>query len=86
MQVSFKKIGRVIHYYDKIGVAVLDLTESLKVGDRIKLTRGGEDLFEQTITSLQVNHKSVDVAHPGDDIALKTNNKAKESSEIFKIE
>ena len=30
------KVGRVSHYYDKIGVAIVELDGTLSVGDKIK--------------------------------------------------
>jgi len=31
------RVGKVTHYYDRIGVAVLELYEELKVGDMIHI-------------------------------------------------
>jgi len=79
------KIGKVTHYYDKIGVAVLELTSSLAAGDTIKFVRGGEDLFEQKVESIQVEHEKKDSAKKGDVIGLKTNEEVKEGAEVFKV-
>lgn len=79
------KIGRVSHYYDKIGVAVLDLTGSLAVGDTIKFVRGGEELFTQTVSSMQVEHKEIPKAGKGDAIGLKVDQEVKDSAEVFKV-
>lgn len=79
------KIGRVSHYYDKIGVAVLELTDSLSVGDRIKFIRGGEDLFEQEVTSMQVEHEQVQEAKQGDAVGLKTDQEVKDGAEVYKV-
>jgi len=56
------KVGKVTHYYDKIKVAIIELTSDLGVGDKIKFTRGGEDMFEQDITSMQVEHEQIEKA------------------------
>ena len=32
------KVGEITHYYDKIGVAVVDILAPIKVGDKIKIT------------------------------------------------
>lgn len=79
------KVGRVTHYYDKIGVAIIDLDGTLSVGDKIKFTRGGEDMFEQTVESIQIEHKKVDSAKKGDVIGLKANEAVKEGAEVYKI-
>jgi len=79
------KVGRVTHYYNKIGVAVVDLENDLNVGDKIKFVRGGEDLFEQEVSSMQVEHQKIDSAKGGEIIGLKTEQPVKEGAEIFKI-
>lgn len=79
------KVGKVIHFYDKIGVAIVELDATLSVGDRIKFVRGGEDLFEQAVESIQIEHKKVDSANKGDVIGLKADEAVKESTEVFKI-
>jgi translation elongation factor EF-1alpha len=80
------KIGTVSHYYDKIKVAILNLTSDLKVGDTIKFVRGGEELFSQNVDSIQVEHKSIDTAGSGDVVGLKVENDVKEGAEVFKVE
>lgn len=80
------KIGKVTHYYDKIGVAVVELDGSLTVGDKIKFSRGGEELFEQTVDSIQVEHEKKDSADKGDVVGLKTLKEVKEGAEIYKVQ
>ena len=79
------KVGRVTHYYDKIGVAVVELDASLAAGEKIKFVRGGEDLFEQDVESLQVEHKKIDSAKKGDVVGLKTAEDVKEGAEVYKV-
>ena len=76
-----KKIGKVTHYYGNIDVAILKLTNSLKVGDRIKFEGHGVD-FEQDVSSMQINHESVEKAKKGDDVGLKVNQPVKEGAEV----
>ncbi len=80
-----KKVGKVTHYYDKIGVAVVDLSAVLKVGDKIKFVRGGEDAFDQEVESMQVEHEKIKSAKKGDTIGLKVKEEVKEGAEVFKI-
>lgn len=76
-----KAIGKVTHYFDKIGVAVLKLTEALKVGDTVTISGHGNE-FTQTIASMQVNHQPVSEAKPGDDVAVKVDKIVKEGDEV----
>ena len=80
-----KEIGKVNHWYDKISVAVIDLKDVLKAGDRIKVKRGDEE-FEEAIGSMQVDHKDVSSAKPGDKVAIKLSQKTKEGAVIYKME
>lgn len=80
------KIGSVTHYYNKIKVAIIDLSSNLKVGDKIKFVRGGEDLFTQNVDSIQLEHKYIDSASSGDVIGLRVENEVKEGAEVYKIE
>lgn len=79
------KIGHVTHFYDKLGVAIVELDGTLSVGDNVKFVRGGEDLFEQKVDSIQVEHEKKDSAGKGDVVGLKTNEVVKEGAEVFKI-
>ncbi|OGM84720.1 hypothetical protein A2434_02830, partial [Candidatus Woesebacteria bacterium RIFOXYC1_FULL_41_14] len=76
---------RITHYYDKIGVAIVELDGTLSVGDRVKFSKDGEDLFEQSVDSIQVEHDKKDTATKGDVIGLKTQKEVKEGVEVFKI-
>jgi len=80
------KIGVVSHYYDKIGVAIVDLDAPLSIGDKIKFARGGEDLLEQKVESIQIEHEKRDSAGKGDVIGLKVDKEIKEGAEVYKIE
>lgn len=77
-------VGKVIHYYDKVGVAVLKLEKELKIGDKIKLAKG-ENGFEQTVESMQVEHKDTAEGKPGDEVAIKVDQKAKKGTLVYSV-
>lgn len=76
-------IGKVIHYYDKIGVAVIKLQKSLRVGDKVKFEKKDAS-FEQMIESMQLEHKQVSEGKKGDEIAVKVDQVAKDGTVISK--
>ena len=78
-----EQIGKIIHYYDKIGVAVVQLEGNLKVGDTIHV-KGKVSDFEQAIESLQLDHKNVDSAKKGEEVAVKLNERAKEGDIVYR--
>lgn len=64
-------IGKVLHYYDKLGVAIIDLqVGKLTVGQSLKFKKGEEE-FSQKIDSLQVDHQPVEEVKKGDSFGLK---------------
>ena len=77
------KIGNITHYYDKIGVAVVDILAPLKVGDKIKIT--GSTEFEQEVGSMQIEHENIKKAKKGDQVGMKTDQPVKDKDEVFKI-
>lgn len=79
-----KKLGKVIHWYDKISVAVIKLSAPLKKGDSIKVKRGEEE-FEDTITSMQIDYKDVNSGKKGNEVAIKLSQKTKEGAIIYKL-
>ncbi|OGV89671.1 hypothetical protein A2Z41_01020 [Microgenomates group bacterium RBG_19FT_COMBO_39_10] len=77
------KLGTITHYYDKIGVGVVDVLAPIKVGDKVKIT--GSNEFEQEITSMQIEHENIDTAKKGDQVGLKIDQSVKEGDELYKI-
>ena len=80
-----KLLGKVIHYYDKIGVAVIRLEGKVAVGDMIKIARS-DDEFEEKVTSMQIEHEEVKSAKKGDEVAIKVSQRAKEGAAVSKVE
>lgn len=76
-------IGKVVHYYDKLGVAILDLSSGeLKAGQQVKFKRGEEE-FTQTIESLQVDRQSVKEVRSGDSFGLKVSQPVKPGTLVY---
>jgi putative protease len=79
-----KLVGKIAHYYGKIGVAVIELENELSVGDTISI-EGVETNFTQTVDSMQVEHKEIKKAKKGDAIGLKVMDKVREKDNVYKI-
>ncbi len=79
-----KLIGKVGHYFDNLGVAVLELTGKLKVGDKIKIA-GGEVEFEQVVDSMQMEREPIDKAKKGDDVGLKVSEKVRPGYNVYLV-
>lgn len=81
--ISNFKVGTVTHYYDKIGVAVVDVSAALHVGDTVKFSGSSE--FSQTISSIQVEHEKVESAKKGDTVGVKVDQPVKPGDELVKM-
>lgn len=81
-----KKVGRIDHYYDKIGVAVVTVEGPIAVGDEIEIRDKNETpKFTQTVTSIQVEHENVNKAKKGQDIGLKVDQEVEEGDLVYKL-
>jgi len=80
------KVGVVSHYFDKIGVAIIEVEAPIKVGDKLKFVRKGKELFQQEIVSMQIEHQQIQAAKKGDGIGVKVDQKVHEGVEVYKVE
>lgn len=78
------KVGRISHYYEKIGVAVLDLTDEVSKGETIRIS-GHSNEFTQKVNSMQVEHAEIQTAKKGQSIGLKVDQPVKEGDEVYKL-
>lgn len=79
-----KLIGKVTHYFDRIGVAVLELTDTIRVGDTLHFIGRSVD-FSQPVSSLQIEHQNVSEGKPGQDVALKVSQKVRPNDSVYKV-
>lgn len=79
-----KVVGRVSHYLDKIGVAIVELSGGLRVGDKISIEGSITD-FQQTIRSMQIEHKNVQQCKAKDVIGLKTDEPVRKGDTVYKL-
>jgi putative protease len=79
-----KLIGEVTHYFGKIGVAVIKITDDLKTGEEIRIA-GGEIDFNQIVESMEADHKEIEQAKSGDSVGLKVKEKVREGYKVYKL-
>lgn len=80
-----KPIGKVTHFFDKISVAAIELSDTLKAEDKIHI-KGSVTDFEQPVGSMQIEHESVKTAKAGQIIGLKVDEPVKENDLVYKVE
>jgi translation elongation factor EF-1alpha len=76
-------IGTISHWFGHLSVAGVSLTAPLAVGDRIHI-RGHTTNLVETVSSMEIEHRKVDHAGPGDDVALAVAGHVHEHDLIFR--
>ena len=79
-----KEIGKIINYFDHVGVAAIQLTGGIKLGDTIRIV-GGDSDFTEVIDSIQVEGKNVESAKKGEGIGVKISAKARKGYKVFLV-
>jgi putative protease len=83
--VDEQRIGVVTHYFGKIGVAAIQITDGeLRVGDTIHV-KGHTSDFTQAVDSMQLEHDAVESAGVGESVGVKVIEHAREHDEVFKV-
>ena len=81
---SEELIGKISHYFPKLQVGVVKLTAGLKIGDTLRFSGHGAD-FQQTVTSMQLEHVPVETSSPGTEVAIKVEQRVREGTEVYRI-
>ncbi|MBU4284697.1 translation elongation factor-like protein [Patescibacteria group bacterium] len=77
-------VGKIIHYYDKINVGIIEVSKALKKGDKIHI-KGNTTDFEEDVKSMQVEHEQIDKAKKGDVIGMAVKEKVREGDLVYKV-
>jgi len=81
-----RKLGAVIDYYTKVGVAAIRLTDGdLRLGDTIRI-RGHTTDLTQRVESLQVEHGQVAHAERGSEVAVKVRERVRRHDDVLRVE
>lgn len=79
-----KMVGKVTHYFGKVSAAMVDLSDALKIGDKIHVKGTNAD-FVQDVTSMQVEHVTITEAKAGDKVGIGVTQKVHENDVVYKI-
>lgn len=78
------EIGTVTHYFDRLQVAVVQLTAGeIAIGDTIHF-RGHTTEFTETVTSMEVDHRKVERANAGEEVAIQVVGRARLHDKVLK--
>ena len=79
-----KEVGVISHFFGKVSVGIIELSDALKVGDSIRI-KGAHDDFSQKIDSMQIEHASVQEAKKGDSVGIKVAQPVHVNDRVYKI-
>jgi len=79
-----KEIGKITHYYGHISVGIVELSDTLKVGDNIHI-KGHSSDFNQVVDSMQIEHQNVSEAKAGDVVGIKVAQKVHPHDKVYKV-
>jgi len=80
-----KLIGKVVHYFSNIGVAVIKLSAGLSLGDEIRIVGGENTDFNQAVESMEVDRKKIKKAKAKDEVGLKVKERVRDDYKVYKI-
>ena len=78
------EVGKISHFFPKIGVAVLDVSSEVTVGDKIHVVGSTTD-FEQEVFSMQVDKTPIQSAKKGQSVGLKVDELPREGDRVYKV-
>ena len=77
-------VGTVSHHWGRLGVAGIELSGELKVGDTIHILGHTSD-FTQTVDSIQIEQETVESAKAGESIGVKVNERARVRDQVLVV-
>ena len=79
-----KEVGRVEKYFRKVGVAALELSTAIAVGDKLRFS-GATTNFEMKVESMQIDHEVVESAAAGADVGIAVPERVRRSDTVYRV-
>ncbi|MBI4655253.1 MAG: hypothetical protein HY746_00750 [Elusimicrobia bacterium] len=76
--------GKITHYFGRVGVGLVEVAETLKVGDTVHI-KGNVTDITMPVESMQVDHKNVTEAVKGQIAGMKVPGKVHPGDKVFKV-
>lgn len=77
-------IGKVNDFFAQPVVAGIELSGTLKLGDRIHI-KGHTTDIELTVDSMQINNIDVNEAKAGDSVGIKVSERVRRGDTVYKV-
>lgn len=79
-----KEIGKIVHYFDKISVGIIELSSGIKKGDKIHI-KGHTTDFVFDADSIQVDKAEVESAKDGEVVGVKLTEEVREGDKAYLV-
>ena len=79
-----EEVGKVSDFFARPVVAGIDMTGTLKTGDRIHIKGHTTDL-EMVVASMQINNQNVDEAKNGESVGVKVPDRVRAGDRVYKV-
>lgn len=79
-----KLVGKVTHFFTNISVAVIKLSDELKVGDKISIEGATTDV-QQKVDSMEIDKKKVESAEKGQSVGMKVKGRVREGDQVYLV-
>jgi hypothetical protein len=79
-----KLVGTVSHYFSKVRVAGVLVSDRLAVGDQI-LIIGHTTALEQTVASLELDRQPIEVAEAGQEVGIRVIDRVRQGDQVYKL-
>ncbi len=77
-------IGKVNDFFARPVVAGIELTGTIKLGDKIHI-KGHTTDMELTVDSMQINNVDVKEAKTGDNVGIKVSDRVRRGDTVYKV-
>lgn len=80
-----QEIGYISNFLNKISVAIIEMTDgTLAVGNTIHILGRSTD-FTETVSSMEIDHVSVDTVKKGDSLGLRVSENTRRKDRVYKV-
>ena len=80
-----QEVGKVLHFFGRINVAIIEVTDTISVGDKIAI-KGPTTDIEQVVDSMEIEHIKVNQATMGQSIGIKVMDQIRENDTVYKTD
>lgn len=79
-----EEVGQVSDFFARVGVAGVQLTSTLKVGDTIHVKGHTTDL-QMTVSSMQLDRVEIQEGRPGQAVGIKVPDRVRQGDTVYKV-